>query len=160
RRRRGELRGPSSLGGCGGRGGESGPTAMVTAGASTAGPMTCPPMSRTLSGRPADRSIVLAECRWLAPVPGAAADGEGDTCGNAEPRSPVGWIPTPGTVPVGSSPGGIVPGMVPGIVPPSPTFCVDVDVGSLDDFLLMSTVADADAEFDASAEVAVAVSVT
>ena len=82
------------------------------------------------------------------------ADGDGDTCGNAEPRSPVGWTPRPArpeTVPVGKSPGGIVQ--------PSPAFCV-WDEESLWDFRLMSTVADADAEFDASAEVAVAVSVT
>jgi hypothetical protein len=117
-------------------------------------------MSRTLSGRPADRSIVLADCWWLGAVVPEPADGEGDTCGNAEPRSPVGWIPRPGTVPVGRSPGGIVQGIVPEIVPPSPTFCVGVGEGSLDDFLLMFTVADADAEFNASAEVAVAVSVT
>jgi hypothetical protein len=52
-----------------------------------------------------------------------------------------------------------VAGIVP-IVWPSPAFCVgDVDDGS-EDFRFMSTVADADAEFDASAEVAVAVSVT
>jgi len=112
-------------------------------------------MSRTSSGRPAERSIVLVECPWLvAAVP--EADGDGDTCGNAEPRSPVGWIPRPrpGTVPVGRS--------VVGIVPPSPTFCVDDDDEELPDgdFLLMPTVADADAEFDAWAEVAVAVSVT
>jgi len=51
-------------------------------------------------------------------------------------------------------------GIVP-IVPPSPAFCVDdVDESPLEDFRLMSTLADADAEFDASAEVAVAVSVT
>ena len=49
----------------------------------------------------------MVEGRWLAaPVP-AAAEGDGDTCGKAEPRLPVGWIPElgcipiPGTVPVG-----------------------------------------------------------
>jgi hypothetical protein len=64
-------------------------------------------------------------------------------------------MPRPGTVPVGRSVAGIVP-----IVVPSPAFCVvDVDEPPLDDFGLMSTVADADAEFDASAEVAEAVSV-
>ena len=41
---------------------------------------------------------------------------------------------------------------------PSPAFCVD-DEPPLD-FRLMSTVADADAEFDASAEVVIAVSAT
>jgi hypothetical protein len=95
----------------------------------------------------------LVERPWLvAAVP--EADGDGDTCGNAEPRSPVGWIPRPGTVPVGRK--------VAGIVPPSPAFCVDDDDEEplLEDFCLMSTVADADAEFDACAEVAVAVSVT
>jgi len=45
------------------------------------------------------------------------------------------------------------------IVVPSPAFCFDDDESPLD-FRLMSTVADADAEFDASAEVAIAVSVT
>jgi hypothetical protein len=98
----------------------------------------------------------LVEGPWLAdPVP-EVADGDGDTCGNAEPRLPVGWIPRPGTVvPVGRSLAGIVP-----IVWPSPAFCVgDVDE-PLEDFRLMSTVTDADAEFDASAEVADAVSVT
>lgn len=131
-------------------------TAIVTAAASTARPITCPPMSRTSSGRPAERSIALVEGPWLAaPVPGTA-DGDGDTCGNAEPRLPVGWIPRPGTVPLGRLAGGIVP-----IVWPSPAFCVgDVDEPPSEDFRLMSTVADADAEFDASAEVAVAVSVT
>ena len=49
-------------------------------------------------------------------------------------------------------------GIVP-IVVPSPAFCVDDDEPPLET-RLMSTVADADAEFDASAEVAVAVSVT
>ena len=98
----------------------------------------------------------MAGCPWFAAVP--EADGEGDTCGNAEPRSPVGWIPRPGAKPPGSSPGGIVPGNIPENVLPSPAF--RVDEGSLDEFLLMSTVADANAEFDASAEVAVAVSVT
>jgi hypothetical protein len=49
---------------------------------------------------------------------------------------------------------------VPGNVVPSPAFCVDDDEESPDDFRLMSTVAEADAEFDACAEVAVAVSVT
>ena len=51
---------------------------------------------------------------------------------------------------------------VAGIVPPSPAFCVDDDDEEplSEDFCLMSTVADADAEFDACAEVAVAVSVT
>jgi hypothetical protein len=96
----------------------------------------------------------LVEDPWLAAVP--EADGDGDTCGNAEPRSPVGWIPRPGMVPVGRLPGGIVLGNV----VPSPAFCVDDDEESPDDFFLMSTVADADAEFDACAEVAVAVSVT
>jgi len=56
---------------------------------------------------------------------------------------------------VGRSVAGIVP-----IVWPSPAFCVDDDEPLPEDFRLMSTVADADAEFDASAEVAVAVSVT
>jgi hypothetical protein len=61
-----------------------------------------------------------------------------------------------------------VPGgrsVVGGSIPPSPAFCVDdreleEEEFPDDDFLLMSTVADADAEFDACAEVAVAVSVT
>ena len=76
-------------------------TAIVTAAASAAKPMTWPPMSRTSSGRPAETSIALVEDRWLAaPVPGAG-EGDGDTCGNAEPRLPVGWIPRPGAVPVG-----------------------------------------------------------
>ena len=96
----------------------------------------------------------MVEGPWLAaPVP-EVADGDGDTCGNAEPRLPVGWIPRPGTVPVGRSVEGIGP-----IVWPSPAFCVDDDEPP-EDFRLMSTVADADAEFDASVEVAVAVSVT
>ena len=96
----------------------------------------------------------MVEDRWLAAPVAEAAGGDGDTCGNAEPRLPVGWIPRPGTVPVGSA--------VAGIVVPSPAFCVgDVDdEPPSEDFRLMSTVADADAEFDASAEVAVAVSVT
>jgi hypothetical protein len=98
--------------------------------------------------------IALVEDRWLAaPVP-ETGEGDGDTCGNAEPRLPVGCIPRPGTVPLGRAVEGIVP-----IVVPSPAFCVDDDPPS-EDFRLMSTVADADVELDASAEVAVAVSVT
>jgi hypothetical protein len=81
------------------------------------------------------------------------ADGEGDTCGNAEPRSPLGWIPRPGmVVPLGSP-------CARGSVPPSPAFGVGDEVG-LGFFGLMSTVADAVAEFDACDEVAVAVSTT
>ena len=128
-------------------------TAIVTAAASAAKPMTWPPMRRTSSGRPADRSIVLVECPWPF-VAVAEADGDGDTCGNAEPRSPVGWTPRPerpAMVPVGR--------LFRGNVAPSPAFCV-WDEESLSDFLVMSTVADADAEFDASADVAVTVSVT
>ena len=85
------------------------------------------------------------------------ADGDGDTCGNAEPRLPVlvGWTPRPGTVPEGRSVVGIVP-----IVWPSPAFCVGDVEPPPEDFRWMSTVAHADAEFDASAEVAVAVSFT
>ena len=96
----------------------------------------------------------MVEGRWLAAPVAEVGEGDGDTCGNAEPRLPVGWIPRPGTVPVGRLVAGIVP-----IVVPSPAFCVD-DEPPLEDFRLMSTVADADAEFDASAEVAIAVSVT
>jgi hypothetical protein len=63
----------------------------------------------------------------------------------------------PGTVPVGRS----VAGIVPLYVPPSPAFCVcDDEEEPSDDFRVMSTVTEADAEFDACAEVAVAVSVT
>ena len=125
----------------------------MTAAASTARPTSCPPMSRTSSGRPAERSIVFVECPLFA-VAVPEADGDGDTSGNAEPRSPVGWIPRPGTVvpegrPVGGSAGGSVV--------PSPAFCFGDDEELRD---LMSTVADAVAEFDACAEVAVAVSVT
>ena len=131
-------------------------TAIVMAAASTARPMTCPPMSRTSSGRPAERSIILVECPWLRVAVAPEADGDGDTCGNAEPRSPVGWTPRPArpeTVPVGR--------LFRGNVPPSPAFCVWDEESLWDDFFrLTSTVADADAEFDASAEVAVAVSVT
>ncbi len=58
-------------------------------------------------------------------------------------------------MPVGRAVAGIVPSAV-----PSPAFCVVEDEPPSEDFRLMSTVADADAEFDASAEVAVAVSVT
>jgi hypothetical protein len=68
---------------------------------------------------------------------------------------PVGWIPSPGTVPEGRPVEGIVPS-----VPPSPALWFDDVDESPEDFRLMSTVADADAEFDASAEVAAAVSVT
>lgn len=53
--------------------------------------------------------------------------------------------------------------LVEGIVPkdwPSPAFCVVDDEPPPEDFRLMATVADADAEFDASADVADAVSVT
>ena len=153
--RRQEPPGPSLPGGCGCLRKDRRATAIVTAAASTARPMTWPPMSRTSSGRPAERSIALVEGRWPAapaPAPGAA-EGDGDTCGKAEPRLPVGWMPRPGTVPVGRS--------VVGIVVPSPAFCVgDVDELPPEDFRLMSTVADADAEFDASADVADAVSVT
>src|SRR5690242_5619754 len=126
-------------------------TAIVTAAASTASPMTCPPMSRTSKGRPADRSIVRVwfPC-WDADAE-AEATGEGDTCGKAEPRSPLGWTPTPGIV---VPPGRPVTG---GSVPPSPAFGVGDEVG-LGFFGLMSTVADAVAEFDACDEVAVAVS--
>ena len=131
-------------------------TAIVMAAASAARPMTCPPMSRTSSGRPAERSIVLVECPWPDVAVAPEADGDGDTCGNAEPRSPVGWTPRPArpeTVPVGR--------LFRGNVPPSPAFCVWDEESLWDDFFrLTSTVADADAEFDASAEVAVAVSVT
>jgi len=122
----------------------------VTAAASTASPMTCPPMSRTSKGRPADRSTVRVSCACRG-SPAAEAAGEGDTCGKAEPRSPLGWTPRPGiVVPLGSPPAG-------GSVPPSPAFGVGDDVG-LGFFGLMSTVADAVAEFDACDEVAVAVS--
>ena len=93
--RRQELPGPSLPGGGGCLRRDSRATAIVTAAASAARPMTCPPMSRTLSGSPAERSIALVECPWLAAVV-PEADGEGDTCGNAEPRLPVGWIPRPG----------------------------------------------------------------
>src|SRR5215469_16638966 len=97
--RRQEPSGPSLPGGCGCLRRDSRATAIVTAAASTARPMTCPPMSRTSSGRPAERSIVLVEGRWLAaPVP-EAAEGDGDTCGKAEPRFPVDWIPAPGWIP-------------------------------------------------------------
>ncbi len=89
----------------------------------------------------------MVERPWLAAV--READGDGDTCGNAEPRLPVGWNPRPGTVPVGRALAG-------GSVPPSPAFCVDGGEGSF----LISTVTDAVAEFDACAEVAVAVNVT
>lgn len=125
-------------------------TAIVTAAASTASPMTCPPMSRTSKGKPADRSTVCVPCVCFG---SAAAEpvGEGDTCGKAEPRSPLGWTPRPGmVVPLGSAPAG-------GSVPPSPAFGVGDEVG-LGFFGLMSTVADAVAEFDACDEVAVAVS--
>src|SRR6266702_1129441 len=127
-------------------------TAIVTAAASTARPMICPPMSRTVSGSPADTSIVRAVCPCCAVVvPGAEA--EGDTCGNAEPRSPLGVGPRPGTVtPLGSP-------AASGSVPPSPAPGVGEEDG-LGFFGLMSTVADAVAEFDACNEVAVAVSVT
>ena len=128
---------------------------MVTAAASTARPMTCPPMSRTSSGRPAERSIVLVECPWPGVAVAPEADGDGDTCGNAEPRSPVGWTPRPerpAMVPVGR--------LFRGNVAPSPAFCVWDEEPWWDDFRVMSTVADADAEFDASADVAVTVSVT
>ena len=96
----------------------------------------------------------MVECPWLRVAVAPEADGDGDTCGNAEPRLPVDWTPRPARpemVPVGKSFGGIVR--------PSPAFCV-WDEESLSDFRLMSTVADADAEFDASADVAVTVSVT
>jgi hypothetical protein len=100
--------------------------------------------------------IALVERPWLVAA-APDADGEGDTCGNAEPRSPVGWIPTPGTtVPLGREAGES------GNVVPSPAFCVCAEDEELPpaDALLMPTVADADAEFDACAEVALAVSVT
>ena len=126
-------------------------TAIVTAAASTASPMICPPMSRTSKGRPADKSIVRVSCPCAEAA--AEAEGEGDTCGNAEPRSPVGWTPRPGmVVPLGRPAAG-------GSVPPSPAFGVGDEVG-LGFFGLMSTVADAVAEFDACDEVAVAVSTT
>ena len=106
-------------------------------------------MSRTSNGRPADRSIVRVWCACCDAD--AEAAGEGDTCGKAEPRSPLGWTPTPGiVVPLGSPAAG-------GSVPPSPAFGVGDEVG-LGFFGLMSTVADAVAEFDACDEVAVAVS--
>src|SRR5690242_19809851 len=128
---------------------ESRATAIVTAAASTASPMTCPPMSRTSKGRPADRSIVRVSCACRG-SPAADAAGEGDTCGKAEPRSPLGWVPRPGmVVPLGSPAAG-------GSVPPSPAFGVGDEEG-LGFFGLMSTVADAVAEFDACDEVAVAV---
>ena len=125
-------------------------TAIVTAAASTARPMICPPMSRTSKGRPADRSTVFVSCACCASAAAEAA-GEGDTCGKAEPRSPLGWTPRPGmVVPAGSAAAG-------GSVPPSPAFGVGDEVG-LGFFGLMSTVADAVAVFDACDEVAVAVS--
>lgn len=128
-------------------------TAIVTAAASTASPMTWPPMSRTSSGRPADRSTVFVSFPCGDADADGDANGEGDTCGNAEPRSPLGWIPRPGiVVPLGSPIAG-------GSVPPSPAFGVGDEVG-LGFFGLMSTVADAVAEFDACDEVAVAVSMT
>ena len=124
-------------------------TAIVTAAASTASPMTCPPMSRTSKGRPADRSIVFVSCACRGSAAAEAA-GEGDTCGKAEPRSPLGWTPRPGmVVPLGRPAAG-------GSVPPSPAFGVGDEEG-LGFFGLMLTVAVADAEFDACDEVAVAV---
>jgi len=112
-----------------------------------------------LRGRPAERLIALVERPWLVAAD-PDADGDGDTCGNAEPRSPTGWIPTPGTtVPLGREAGDSGEN---GSVVPSPAFCVCDECEELSppDALRMSTVADADAEFDACAEVAVAVSVT
>src|SRR5690242_16724536 len=112
--------------------------------------MTCPPMSRTSKGRPADTSTARVPCACRGSVDAEAA-GEGDTCGKAEPRLPLGWTPTPGiVVPLGRPAAG-------GSVPPSPAFGVGDEVG-LGFFGLMSTVADAVAEFDACDEVAVAVS--
>jgi hypothetical protein len=112
-----------------------------------------------LRGRPAERLIALVERPWLVAA-APEADGEGDTCGNAEPRSPVGWIPTPGTtVPLGRDAGESGEN---GSVVPSPAFwvCDEDEESPPADFLLISTVTDADADFDACAEVAVAVSVT
>jgi len=106
-------------------------------------------MSRTVNGSPAERSIVRVVCPCRA-VPAPRAVAEGDTCGNAEPRSPVGWVPRPGMVVPPGSPTG-------GSVPPLPAFGVGVEAGVF--FGLMSTVADAVAEFAACDEVAVAVSV-
>lgn len=55
--------------------------------------------------------------------------------------------------------GRLVAGIVPSVVP-SPAVWFDEGEPPLEDFCLMATVTDADAEFDASADVAVAVSVT
>ena len=109
-------------------------------------------MSRTVSGSPAETSIacVVGSC---CPAAAPDAEADGDTCGNAEPRSPLGEGPRPGIVtPLGSPAAG-------GSVPPPPAFGVGEEDG-LGFFGLMSTVADAVAEFDACDELAVAVSVT
>lgn len=154
-------------------------TAIVTAAARIVRPTSWPPMSRTLSGSPAETSRASIE-RAFGSEAGAGL-GEGSTVGNPELASPVGLgrpgndadgiapggrapggIPPGGKVPGGKVPGGRAPG---GRVPPSPT-PGPVGVGSGDgdgeDFALACTWTVAEAEVDAflvSLEVSVAVSV-
>jgi len=50
--------------------------------------MAWPPMSRTVSGRLAERSVSWARC-WCCFAVLGEMFGEGDTCGNADPRLPL-----------------------------------------------------------------------
>ena len=112
-------------------------TAIVTAAARIARPMTWPPISRTVSGRPAEISVVLTR-RWCLTC-ALAALGEGDTVGNADPRLPAGFV-TPGKVV-------LLPGKpTGGSVPPLPAFGVGVGVGDGEFAGLTWTVAVAEAE--------------
>ena len=130
-------------------------TAIVTAAASTASPMTCPPMSRTVSGQARGKVDRLRRVLAVLRRRPCRSDGDGDTCGNAEPRSPLGWTPRPGgwwfrwaALPRAAA------------SRRRPRSGVGDELGFGEFFGLMSTVADAVAEFDACDELAVAVSVT
>src|SRR5262249_35720270 len=143
-------------------------TAIVTAAARIVRPTSWPPISRTLSGSPAETALASID-RAFGSEAGAGL-GEGSTVGNAEPASPLG-LGKPGNEADGITPGGPAPGgMVPGgSVPPSPTpgspgtLAVGVGVGVGVDFALACTLTVAAAEVEAFLvlrEVSVAVSLT
>lgn len=140
----------------------------MTAAARIVKPTSWPPISRTLSGSPAETSRAAME-RAFGSEAGAGL-GEGSTVGNPEPASPLGLgrpgneadgIAPGGTAPGGRAPGGRVPG---GSVPPSPTpgpVGVGVGDGEDEDFALAFTWTVLEAEVDAffvSLDVSVTVS--
>jgi hypothetical protein len=129
-------------------------TAIVTAAARTASPMTWPPMSRTVSGRPAERSAVLIWC-WCRPGVLGAVFGEGDTCGNTDPTLPAGFV-TPGKE--GLLPGSPAVGRL-AVLPALPEVGVGVGVGEDEGLASTWKLEVADADLAACVEVADTVSV-